>query len=272
MAETELCFCEADILKRITIPLSRCNVPPHVLASLTYQQYPVSLELDGVWTFYRDLFDCLVIERDASIRQQIFTEYMAVKFRLPEAHLLPRDEVDPVPKPHANYRRLLFGCLFDSNSDSGAVWRQWVESRFGLMTLYHHELIPSAEAESYLRYLKAYARVAYMTNELFSQLDLLYSFCQYQLAHRFAQSKITLYRGGTQPVTYSFVGEKVILLNNLSSFAVNIDEAYRFGSYVVEVEVPLSKVICFDSLLPRGLSGEQEFMVLGGLYRAKRVN
>lgn len=264
-------FTEPEILKQITIPLNRCNVPPKVLASLAYQQYPVSLELDGVWTFYPDLFERLVRERDEKQRLAIFVDYMAVRFRLPEANLGVHDNADPVPQPHSNYRKLLLGWLFDSNSDSAAVWRQWVESRFGLMTLYHSELITSSEAESYLRYLQAYARVAYMTNDLFGQLDLLYCFCQYQLAYRFQKAHLTLYRGGTKPILYSFGGRKSILLNNLSSFTASIDEAYRFGSYVVEVSVPISKVVCFDTLFPRGLSGELEYMVLGGLYQAKRV-
>ena len=47
---------------------------------------------------------------------------------------------------------------------------------------------------------------------------------------------------------------------------VEIDEAYRFGSRVYGVEVPLSKIVCFDTLLPGSLGGESEFMVLGGLY------
>ena len=33
----------------------------------------------------------------------------------------------------------------------------------------------------------------------------------------------------------------------------------------------LSKIVCFDALLPRGLNGEQEYMVLGGIYKAKQV-
>ena len=62
------------------------------------------------------------------------------------------------------------------------------------------------------------------------------------------------------------LGPAILCVNNLSSFTREIDEAYRFGSRVYGVEVPLSKIVCFDTLLPGSLGGESEFMVLGGLY------
>ena len=51
---------ERSLLAQLTLPLNRCNVPAPVLASLAFQQYPVSLQLDGIETFYPELFDRLV--------------------------------------------------------------------------------------------------------------------------------------------------------------------------------------------------------------------
>jgi NAD+--dinitrogen-reductase ADP-D-ribosyltransferase len=263
---------ERRLLAALTFPINRCNVPAPVLASLTFQAHPISLQLDGVETFYLELFERLVRCRDAQRRVDIFTDFMAIQFRLPEAKLTPRPDADPVPRPHRNYRKLLLGWLFDSDSDAGAAWRQWVESRFGLRTIYHHELINEPESDAYHRYMQAGVRSTYHTNELFSQLDLLYSFCQYQLAHQYPlQPCLTLYRGSNEPPCYHHQQQPVFILNNLSSCSSEIDDAYRFGSRVIELAVPLSKIICFDSLLPNRLNGEHEYMVLGGIYKAKQV-
>lgn len=265
-------FDERQVLASLTLPLNRCNVPAPILASLTFQMHPVQLALDGVATFYSELFDRLVLCRDAQGRVDIFNDYMAVRFRLPEAKLAVRTDADPVPRPHRNYRKLLLGWLFDSDSDAGAAWRQWVESRFGLRTRYHHELIMEPDSAAYLRYMQAYARSTYQTNELADQLDLLYSFCQYQLAQQYPYHKhLTLYRGSDEKPQYFDQQQPLFILNNLSSCSSNIDEAYRFGAYVIELQVPISKIVCFDTLLPRGLNGEQEYMVLGGIYKAKQV-
>ena len=263
---------ERTLLAQLTLPLNRCNVPAPVLASLAYQQYPVSLQLDGIETFYPELFDRLVTCRDPRQRMSIFSDYMAVRFRLPEARLALRPDADPVPRPQSNYRKLLLGWLFDSDSDAGAVWRQWVESRFGLRTIYHHELISAPESDAYLHYMRAWVRATYQTNDLAGQLDLLYCFCQYQLAHLYPmQQHLTLYRGSNDAPRYYHEQQPVLLLNNLSSCSSDVDEAYRFGPKVVELQVPLSKIVCFDTLLPRGLNGEHEYMVLGGIYKVRQV-
>lgn len=265
-------YDETQLLRDITYPINRCNLPGALLASLSFQKYPASLQLDGMEIFYPDLFDLLVACRDSKKRVEIFTNYMAVRFRLPEAKLHFRADADPVPRPQSNYRKLLLGWLFDSDSDAGAAWRQWVESRFGLRTIYHHQPIEFHDSDAYLRYMRACIRATYQTNDLYGQLDLLYSFCQYQLAQNFPdQTHMVLYRGSHESVGYKHEKETVLLLNNLSSCSSDIDEAYRFGPKVVEIQVPMSKIVCFDTLLPRGLNGEQEFMVLGGLYRVKRV-
>lgn len=99
------------------------------------------------------------------------------------------------------------------------------------------------------------------------QLDLLYTFCQQELRHRYHPAQhLTLYRGSRGPLFAQAEECPVKLFNNLSSFTLDPEEALRFGPRVMQVKVPLSKIVCFDGLLP-GLQGEQEYMVLGGLYR-----
>lgn len=257
---------------RICLPINRCNLPASILASLTFQRHPVPLELDGIRPHYQDLFSQLSALPDSGQRCQHFADYMAVHFRLPGHPLTPWPEAEPIPRPQANYRRLLLGWLFDSDSDSGAAWRLWVESRFGLCTRYHREPILHQEAGPYYRFMQACVRATYNTNDLASQFDLLYSFCQLELHYRYPDAlHLELYRGGDERPLSGTDEDPVVLYNNLSSFTREVDEAYRFGPRVHAVQVPLSKIVCFESLLPGALDGENEFMVLGGYYRVTRV-
>lgn len=256
----------------LTGPCNRCNLPPALIASLDYQRQPIPIELDGVKLHYRDLFLRLDQLTTAQQRASCFADYMAVHFRLPGHELAPWAEAEPVPRPQANYRRLLLGWLFDSDSDAGAAWRLWVESRFGLRTLYHKEPIPTADSGPYFRFMQAGVRATYNTNDLASQLDLLYSYCQYELAQRHpGHSHLSLYRGGHEQADIAADGSLQLQFNNLSSFTQQQDEAYRFGSCIYAVQVPLTKIVCFDALLPTTLGGEREYMVLGGRYRVERV-
>jgi NAD+--dinitrogen-reductase ADP-D-ribosyltransferase len=61
-------------------------------------------------------------------------------------------------------------------------------------------------------------------------------------------------------------------MNNISSFTADRDCAWEFGSTVWEVRVPLTKIFFFSGLLPDNLlKGEDEFMVIGGEYRVRRL-
>ena len=257
---------------RIALPINRCNLPASLIASLIFQLHPQPIELDGIHPHRDDLFARLARCPDHKARRNCFADYMAVHFRLPGYPLSAWPEADDTPRPQANYRRLLLGWLFDSDSDSGAAWRLWVESRFGLVTRYHKEPIPEPESGAYFRYMQACVRATYNTNDLASQLDLLYSFCQHELLHLHPGCRhVTLYRGGRELPESRIDDHDVMLFNNLSSFTQEADEAYRFGPKVFAVQVPLCKIVCYHGLLPGPLDGEQEYMVLGGYYRVKRV-
>jgi len=58
----------------------------------------------------------------------------------------------------------------------------------------------------------------------------------------------------------------------LSSFTPDAERAFEFGSTVWAVRVPAAKVFFWSQLFPHGiLKGEDEFLVIGGLYRVRTV-
>ncbi|SEG85752.1 NAD(+)--dinitrogen-reductase ADP-D-ribosyltransferase [Marinobacterium lutimaris] len=255
--------------KSALLSLNRCNLPARVIASLEYQQKPAPLELDGVRALYADLLEHLAQEESPEPRLQAFRNYMTLRFRLPADDLPESDLAEPQPRPKANYNRLLRGWFFDSDSREGAVWKGWVESRFGLLTRFHKEPIPGPESDAYDRFMEERIRGIYNTNALDTQLDLLYTFCQHELVRQYpGRTHLRLYRGSVGKLFGELSDNQPLkLFNNLSSFSLDPEEALRFGHKILEVEVPLTKIVCFDSLLPGQLHGEKEYMVLGGLYR-----
>ena len=58
-----------------------------------------------------------------------------------------------------------------------------------------------------------------------------------------------------------------VRLNNLVSFSQSAEDASCFGDWVLEVQVPVCKVLVFPGLLPgQVLQGEQEVLALGGNF------
>lgn len=264
---------EERLLRQITFPLNYCNVPSWLLASVAYQAHPIPIKIDGVDNWYARLFAFLKRESDPAARARLFQDFMTARFHLTRFNRQKTDEEDLTPRPKVNYRRLLLGWLFDSDNEQGAAWRSWVESRFGLVTCFHKESVSDPDSPEYLRFRQECTKAIYNTNELYNQLDLLYCFCQQELRLRYPEAEyLTLYRGCAALPEYMINEQAVRLFNNLSSFTADPESALRFGSKVFAVRVPLSKIACFEALLPNSLEGEQEFMVLGGLYKAEKVN
>lgn len=261
---------EEALLKDITLPLNHCNIPPKLLASLSFQQQPIPINIDNEALWYSDLVSEMAGLKCTKARAQVFQDYMQARFRLSKN----RDEYsdDPPPRPKVNYRKLLLGWLFDSDNEQGAAWRSWVESRFGLITQYHKTPVPGPESTEYLHFWHKSNRATYNTNELYAQLDSVYVFCQQELKQRFFnRTHLMLYRGCTDLPDYEIEGEAVKVFNNLSSLTSDPESALRFGSKIYQVQVPMYKIVCFESLFPGSLVGEQEYMVLGGLYRVKKL-
>lgn len=255
------------------LPLNRCNLPAVILGSLTFQEHPVPLEIDGIRDFHTDLFAALDIIPAQHERAQRFMDYMTVHFLLEElegAGLTPGRKRKS--RINANYLRMVRGWSFDSDGREGAVLKRWVESRFGLLARHHAGSLADRHSDAYHHYVIQGTRGLYATNALESQLDLLYTYCQYELAREHPDTQhITLYRGINRIDEHEILETRVcgrhrVLMNNLNSFTSNRERADEFGDYILMAKVPLPKVFFFNRLLPGMLKGEDEYVVIGGAY------
>lgn len=258
--------------------INHCNLPAIILGGLTFQQTPSPLFIDGVLELHKALFRSLDPVQDCGTRAEYFRDYMQASFLLdnPEqagldlrSHQLRRDKLD--------YSRVLRGWMFNSDGIEGAVLKYWVESRFGLLPRSHGGLLDDSNSSSYEVYRLAYTRGLYNTNALEAQLDLLYSYCQYELRRCVPnQTHWHLYRGVNQVHEHDILtrgdnGGMVLLLNNLNSFSSDQAHAEAFGDYVFAADIPFSKLLYFPGLLPGVLKGEWEYLVIGGVYSVGRA-
>lgn len=260
------------------LPLNRCNLPAAILGGLTFQRHPVALHIDGVRDFHQSLFVTLDSLEHPGERAARFIDYMTVHFcleQLEEAGLTPGISPGRRKKyrSNANYLRMVRGWSFDSDGREGAVLKHWVETRFGLLARHHGGPLDGRDSDAYHAYLVQGSRGLYATNALEAQLDLLYTYCQYELerAHP-TQPHLTLYRGINRIDEHEILGSHPgqryqVLLNNLNSFTSERERADEFGDYILETDVPLSKVFFYNRLLPSLLKGEDEYVVIGGLYQ-----
>jgi NAD+--dinitrogen-reductase ADP-D-ribosyltransferase len=260
----------ATLPRDARLPISRCNLPPQILGSLTFQRHPTELTIDGVATLHRKLFERLDRCSEHDERADIFMDYMVVHFRLHQPEDAGLDETDKRGK--ADYLRLLRGWLFDADSREAAVLKGWVESRFGLVPRYHRGPLVDQESTAYQGWLAARAEGLYATNALEAQLDLLYSYCQYELARQgLSDKRLTLYRGINQLQSFEVLQQMdkhraTLLLNNLNSFSKSRERAEEFGDMILQTEVPPQKVLFYSTLLPNRNIGEEEYLVIGGVY------
>jgi len=253
------------------LPINRCNLPAVVLGSLTYQRHPAPLLLDGIAELHRDLFVRLDAASTPAARAEVFRDYLTVRFQLEWLEEMGLTPGQRKARAKANYIKTIRGWSFDSDSREGAVLKGWVESRFGLSPRYHGGALRDGGDEVYLRYLEMRAQGLYGTNALESQLDLVYSYCQYEMARRHPGARhVTLYRGVNRLADHEVLesgegGRHTILFNNLNSFTCSRERACEFGDYILSVEVPLTKIFFYCGLLPSVLQGEDEFLVIGGV-------
>lgn len=251
---------------------NRCNLPAVALGSLSYQRHPVPLELDGVRVIHADLFRRLERLGCPKERAFQFMDYMAVYFSLERPEESGFDEHVRIRRNKADYLRMLRGWLFNPDGREGAVLKGWVCSRFGLLTRYHGGLLDGVESPTHQNYLAMQSAGIYNTNFLEGQLDLLYTFCQYELTRRRPEEKhLRLYRGVNHLEEHDVLAKlekrrRVVLLNNLNSFTTQRERADEFGDAIMETDVPLPKIMFFNQLLPGVLKGEEEYMVVGGVY------
>jgi len=172
----------------------------------------------------------------------------------------------------ADYLRMVRGWSFDPDGREGAVLKSWVETRFGLLARYHAGPLGDRDSEARHLFMRQAAAGIYATNAIEAQLDLLYTYCQYELDRRHPNGRhLTLYRGTNRIDEHEVLerrgGDRYwLLLNNLNSFTASRERADEFGDFILEAAVPLAKVFFFNQLLPGMLKGEDEFVVIGGVY------
>jgi NAD+---dinitrogen-reductase ADP-D-ribosyltransferase len=276
---TQTATMKASLPGYSRLPINRCNLPALILGSLTFQQHPVDISIDGVIEIHKQLFDDLDDIKEIPTRVVHFNDYMRASFLLDNPEQVGQHEDNKAKRrDKADYLKLLRGWHFDPNSQEAAVMKGWVESRFGLMTLNHNGPITDFTSTQYAHYQHSRCIGLYNTNALEAQLDLLYSFTQYELARRYpGQSHCTLYRGFNRLNDHEILVKKslsnmVILLNNLNSFTLNKDRADEFGDFIMTVEIPQAKILFFPDLLPGCMKGEEEYLVIGGAYEVSISN
>ena len=247
-----------------------------ILGSLTYQQTPSPLMLDGVAELHRDFFRMLNTRETAEERVKLFHDYMTMCFRLESLEDAGFAPDMPKNRGKLNYLKLIRGWHFNSDSVEGAVLKAWVESRFGLLPRHHRAPIRDFSSEPYRLYLEQRATGLYNTNALESQLDLVYTWTQLELARRYPDTThFKLYRGVNRWEAHEILGQRgkeiLVLLNNVNSFSRDAERAGEFGDRVITTQVPLSKIICCAEVLPGKLQGEGEALVIGGVYGVERL-
>ncbi|GAB2181909.1 NAD(+)--dinitrogen-reductase ADP-D-ribosyltransferase [Denitratisoma sp. agr-D3] len=259
------------------MPVNRCNLPAVILGGLTYQQHPVPLQLDGVVELHRGLFRHLDGVADLAERGRLFRDYMAAHFCLDQ---LEAAGFDPASgsRGKANWLRVLRGWSFDADGLEGAALKAWVESRFGLVPRFHGQPLRDYDGEPWRRYEEMRSRALYGTNALEAQLDVLYAWCQYEFRRDGLDGRghLTLYRGVNRLAEHEVLGREaggeLVLFNNLTSFSRSRERAGEFGDAILEARVPTPKVFFHCRLLPEILGGEDEHLVIGGVYRVQIID
>lgn len=254
------------------LPINRCSLPAALLGSLTYQRHPVPLALDGVLELHEALFRRLDAVPEPGARVDLFMAHMDATFSLDHPEDAGYSQDGGVARARASYLRMLRGWSFDADGLEGAVLKGWVESRFGLLPRHHGGAIRDLSGETYRRYLEQRSHGLYGTNALEAQFDLLYTYCQYELGRqRPGETHVTLYRGVNRLAEHETLSDMrqgcgVVLMNSLTSFSADRERADEFGDRILEVRVPLAKVFFYHRLLPGRFKGEDEYVVIGGLY------
>ncbi|THF65927.1 NAD(+) ADP-ribosyltransferase [Pseudothauera nasutitermitis] len=249
------------------------GVPAPLLASTAFNTHPRTLNIHGTRESHPGLFRLLAASRDQQSAAEIFGHYMALQFDLAD----PRREPAEAGHRSSSYVELLKGWAFDASSPQAAVLKGWVESRFGLVPMYHGERLARFPSAAWVRYLEEKYHSRFHNNCISLQLDALYEYCQWSLA-RFGRPGVRhlkLWRGSNdceaQLLRGTLRGGRCVMrLNNLVSFSRSPQTAESFGDWLLEVRVPRVKLLCFPGLLgSRVLRSEGEYLVIGGDYTVR---
>jgi len=244
------------------------------LASVDFNGCPQKIHIGGTRELHHGLFTQLsqcYAQREAAAS---FSRYMEDYFELGATPSVPSTKAHRF-KP--NYLDLLRAWGFDSNSPPGAVLKGWVESRFGLIPLYHKEVLGRFPSPAWVAYLEEKSSSRFHDSVIALQLDALYEYCQWSL-RRFRcieETHIRLWRGIRDADGQFRTGlderkKQIVDLNNLVSFSESPERAEEFGEWIVEADIPLAKILFYPGMLADSvLSSEREFLVIGGQFSAK---
>ncbi len=252
------------------------GLPTNFLASCAFNDQPMPVHIAAVREMNGQLFEMLGQADDLEEAGKAFICYMNAMFGLdPEQ----REELGRAASGRRRYRssflRLIKGWGYDSNGPEGAVFKGWVESRFGIFPTYHKGPIRRIASGDWTSYVEEKMSSRFHNNAIYAQLDLVYEFCQWALARLVApkETHVTLYRGVNSFEEHQ-IQERcdkqtvVMRLNNLASFSADRDVAGCFGDVILTARVPLAKLVFFNTLLSmHALNGEAEYLVIGGDYR-----
>jgi NAD+--dinitrogen-reductase ADP-D-ribosyltransferase len=252
------------------------GIPTDLLASCAYNDHPVPLHISGAREMNKNLFEMLSQAPDLLDAGIAFSQYMIAMFGIdPEQQEPVRSNGATGPRRYrSSYLRLLKGWGYDANSREGAVLKGWVESRFGLFPNYHKATL-GREGKAWAAYVEEKMASRFHNNAIYTQLDLLYEFCQWALGHFVApgETHLTLHRGVNDFDEHQIVERidkrtVVVRLNSLGSFTSDRAHAECFGDVILTARVPLTKIAFFNTLLSmHALRGEGEFLVIGGNYK-----
>lgn len=249
------------------------GLPTGLLASAAFNDAAPEMHIAGVREANHHLFGMLDRAAGCCEAATVFENYMAVAFGLdPERNRTPA--TGGPRRYRSSYLRLLRGWAFDANGAEAAVLKGWVESRFGLFPTYHREPILRFSSPAWIHYIEQKMASRFHNNAILAQIDLVYEFAQWWLA-RFQPGRrhFVLFRGVCDYAEHQVVERidrrnAVLRLNNLVSFTAERDMAGWFGDCILEAQVPASKILFRNDLLPRhSLKGEGEVLVIGGDYR-----
>jgi NAD+---dinitrogen-reductase ADP-D-ribosyltransferase len=251
------------------------GVSTDLLASCAYNDHPVPLHVSGAREMNKNLFEMLAQAPDLPDAGIAFSQYMMAMFGIdPEQQEPPRPGANGPRRYRSSYLRLLKGWGYDSNGREGAVLKGWVESRFGIFPTFHKEML-ARSGDGWSTYVEEKMSSRFHNNSIYTQLDLLYEFCQWALSHFAAegQTHLTLHRGVNSFEEHQIVARidkrtAIVRLNNLASFTGDRPLAECFGDTILTAQVPVTKVAFFNTLIATNpLKAEGEYLVIGGDYR-----
>jgi NAD+--dinitrogen-reductase ADP-D-ribosyltransferase len=251
------------------------GIPADLIASCAFNDRPAPLHISGVREMNRNLFEMLAQAADLYEAGDAFACYMMAMFGVdPELREGPRGP-GGTQRYRSSFLRLIKGWGYDSNGPEGAVLKGWVESRFGIFPTFHKGVIQRISSGVWTTYVEEKMSSRFHNNAIYTQLDLLFTFSQWVLAHFVApgQTHLTLYRGTNSFDEHQVVERvdrhtAVMRLNNLISFSCDREVADCFGDTILTARVPVAKVVFFNTLLStHPLKGEGEYLVIGGEYR-----